>query len=133
VPGRQLADPSVLESGALQVLPIHSCRSDRHAIAVATGAGAMVRRLRLEYDLLLIDTPAVLAVPDALALAPLVDDAILVVDMHQTPRHSVLAAAKAMRRAGIDIVGVVLSKVSLRDFARRGAGEGLYAKRGGTA
>jgi uncharacterized protein involved in exopolysaccharide biosynthesis/Mrp family chromosome partitioning ATPase len=131
--GRQLADPATLESGALQVLPIHSCRSDRHALAVATGAGAMVRRLRLEYDLLLIDTPAVLAVPDALALAPLVDDAILVVDMHQTPRHSVLAAAKAMRRAGIDIVGVVLSKVSLRDFARRGAGEGLYAKRGGTA
>jgi Mrp family chromosome partitioning ATPase len=131
--GRQLADPAALDTGAPRALAIHSCGNDRHALTVAIGAGAMVRRLRTEYDLLLIDTPAVLAVPDALALAPLVDDAVLVVDMARTPRHSVLAATRAMRRAGIEMTGVVLSKVNLRDFARRGAGEGLYARRGGTA
>jgi hypothetical protein len=58
----------------------------------------------------------------------MVDDTVLVVDWRKTPRRSVMATVKVLMRANMEITGIVLSKVSLRQFARQSTSEGLYAR-----
>lgn len=77
----------------------------------------LIEKLRGEHDLILLDTPPLLAVADAMALAPLADEVVLLVDQQRTPREAVEAAIAMVMRAGCGICGFVLSKVDLRQYA----------------
>jgi len=90
---------------------------------------SQVEQLRDRHQFVILDTPPVLAAPDALGLAHLVDEVVMVVGWRSTPRKAVFAALKALRRSEASFAGVVLSKVDLRRFARVVAGGyGYYAR-----
>jgi uncharacterized protein involved in exopolysaccharide biosynthesis/Mrp family chromosome partitioning ATPase len=117
-----------IDKSSLHIMPIRSFVGDADRLVASPEVSAVVRTLRTKYDLVLIDTPPILAVPDALTLAPLVDDTVLVVNWQKTPRRSVAATVRVLLRANIRVTGIILSKVNLRQFARLSTSEGYYAR-----
>lgn len=65
--------------------------------------------LRVNYDLILLDTPPLLPVTDAAALAPLTDGVLFACKARSTSRAQVRAAATSVRSAGSSILGAVLT------------------------
>ncbi|MEM7023024.1 MAG: polysaccharide biosynthesis tyrosine autokinase [Pseudomonadota bacterium] len=78
------------------------------------------------YDMVIIDSPPVGAVSDALTLSGIVDKSLYVVRWEQTPRNAVLAGMRQMFEAGADIAGVVLSRVDFKKHARYGYADSGY-------
>jgi succinoglycan biosynthesis transport protein ExoP len=66
-------------------------------------------RLRAEYDVVLVDTPPVLSLPDARLLGRVTDGAILVVRSGVTLREDAMAAAQRILSDGIPILGTILN------------------------
>jgi capsular exopolysaccharide synthesis family protein len=69
---------------------------------------ALIQHLRGISDIVIIDTPPVLAVQDALLLAELSDGALFVIRWAKTSREAVLRALKLLRDFGIPLVGTSL-------------------------
>ena len=96
-----------------------------------------------EFDLLLCDTPPVLAVADGLAVAAQCDGIILVVAAGAVPAEVVRRAREHIVAVKGEIVGVVLNRVDMHrdgyyyanyyryEGARDGAGERPAAKASG--
>jgi Mrp family chromosome partitioning ATPase len=68
----------------------------------------LLQRFRAEYDIVLIDTPPMLAMSDARVLAQLADDTILVVRAKQTTVDMVMAAKQRLMQDGIPLLGTIL-------------------------
>ena len=62
------------------------------------------------FDLIIIDSPPVMLVSDAIVLSKLVDAIVLVVSWKQTPRRAVQETLKRLQASGRQ-VGVVLSRI----------------------
>ena len=73
--------------------------------------GRVINALRQRYDLVLLDAPPVLPVPDAMILAPLVDGIILVYQVGRASRQALLRAKSLLEGAGGKILGVVLNHI----------------------
>ncbi|MBI5713666.1 MAG: polysaccharide biosynthesis tyrosine autokinase [Chloroflexi bacterium] len=71
-------------------------------------------------DVVIIDTPPVLAVTDATVLAPHVDAVLLVVDTGVTRIGAVAQVKTQLEQVGVKLMGVVMNKVSV------GRGNGYY-------
>ncbi|MFP7479740.1 CpsD/CapB family tyrosine-protein kinase [Terribacillus saccharophilus] len=79
------------------------------------GSNAMKRLLELAeetYDMVVIDTPPVLAVTDAQILANICDGSIIVVRSEQTEYDSILKAKELIEPAQAKLLGVVLNDVA---------------------
>jgi succinoglycan biosynthesis transport protein ExoP len=71
----------------------------------------MLRELREHYDVILIDTPPLLPVTDAAAVAPATDGVILVCRFKQTTRTQVVTAAQALDAVSAPLLGTVFTMV----------------------
>jgi len=69
---------------------------------------ALIRRLRDISDVVIIDTPPVLAVQDAKLLAELGDGALFVVRWAKTSREAVQRALKLLQDFGIPLIGTAM-------------------------
>lgn len=69
-------------------------------------------RLNQDFDLILIDTPPVLTVTDAAALAPAMDGVILVAKPGTTKLSAFQQTVVQLRSVGARILGVVLNEVN---------------------
>jgi capsular exopolysaccharide synthesis family protein len=87
---------------------------------------ALIDVMRDRYDLIVLDTPPLLAVSDALVLSHAVDATIFLVRWAKTPRQVVLGALKSFRTLGGRLAGVVLSRVDMRQHATYGYGDPGY-------
>lgn len=72
---------------------------------------ALLDEARSTYDVVLIDTPPLLPVTDAAAIAPATDGAVLVCRFKQTTRPQVEAAAQALRSVSVEPLGTVFTMV----------------------
>ncbi len=77
----------------------------------------LLHALREVYDLVIVDTPPVLAISDTMVLSRKVDKCIYVVRAERTRRESVIAGIRQMRDAGADLAGLVLTRVDVRKHA----------------
>ncbi|MCS6883403.1 MAG: CpsD/CapB family tyrosine-protein kinase [Oscillochloridaceae bacterium] len=71
--------------------------------------GALIERLRTEADMVLFDTPPVVAVTDAAVLAPRVDGVLLVLQAGHTRRDRAREARQMLEKVKANIIGVVLN------------------------
>jgi polysaccharide biosynthesis transport protein len=129
-----LFEPSPDIDAAIQV----DAASGMHFVSSAAGTSnpqdllgskqlqAVIQALRPRYDMIVLDTPPILAVSDALILSHLVDTSIFLVRWGQTPRRVVLGALRSLRQNGGPLAGVVLSRVDLRRHATYGYGDSGY-------
>jgi succinoglycan biosynthesis transport protein ExoP len=109
-------DPSI----GCSVISAGSSLRRRGDLLVSRTMAETVSRLREAFDYVVIDTPPLLSVSDALAVAGLVDKIIVVVDASGT-RPEVVTEALRLLRSGRDrIAGIVLNKVAPDDLQRLG-------------
>lgn len=81
----------------------------------------LLARLDEHFDLVVVDVPPLLAVPDVLEIAGSVDATLLVVELQRSERHEVVDACERLDRVGADLVGLVVNRVDL-DPGRYGYG-----------
>jgi len=111
------SQPVPLKPGqpAAEVLPEAGNLADSVAadgpVLNARALRATWERLRLDYDLVVVDLPPVRLAPLALAVAPTVDGVVLVVEAERTRTSIAREAAEALQTAGGNLLGVVLNKV----------------------
>ncbi len=86
----------------------------------------IIALLKSRYDLVVVDTPPVMAVADARIIGRAVDKTIFVVRWDKTPRKVARAALEQLRRAEVSIAGVVLQQVDLHRYGRVGYGDSGY-------
>jgi len=87
---------------------------------------AIIELLKARYDMVIIDTPPVMAVADARIIGRAVDKTLFVVRWDKTPRKVARAAIDQLRRAEVSIAGVVLQQVDLKRYGRVGYGNSGY-------
>jgi non-specific protein-tyrosine kinase len=73
----------------------------------------IVNLLAPHFNTIFYDTPPLLAVTDALVLAPRMDGVILVVDPRQTKRGAIKHAIEQLRQVNANLLGVVLNNVKV--------------------
>jgi len=76
----------------------------------------LLSALRAAYDWVVVDTPPVGAVADALVLAPLVDGVLLVVQAERVPRPAAVLTAERLAAAGGRLLGVVLNRAPVERY-----------------
>jgi capsular exopolysaccharide synthesis family protein len=73
----------------------------------------IIGRVKDHADLVIIDTPPIMAVTDSAVLAPRVDGVILVVKPGSTNLGAAKQSVEQLRRVGANILGVVLNEVAI--------------------
>ena len=96
----------VLTSGPLPPNPSELLGSERMR--------HLVERLRSQCDVLIFDSPPVMAAADAAILSTLVDGTLLVIDADSTRRAEALRAQETLAKVGGRLLGVVLNKLGER-------------------
>ena len=69
----------------------------------------LVKYARANYDVVLIDTPPMLQIPDARVVGRLADKVILVVRANKTSRNSMMAAVQRFHQDGTSVMGTILN------------------------
>ena len=87
---------------------------------------ALLAALSEVYDLVVIDTPPVLALSDTLVLLRSVDKTVFLVQWEKTRRDTALAGLRQVIDAGGDIAGIVLAQVDLKRQAQYRYGGDVY-------
>ena len=95
----------------LEVLPAGTLPPNPHELLASPAMRALQRDVLLRADLVVYDTPAVLAVPDALELAQYVDVAVLVGRTGSTSRRQLAAAIERMEQVGGEVAGTILNDI----------------------
>jgi capsular exopolysaccharide synthesis family protein len=73
----------------------------------------LMARLRTEFDMIILDTPPVVAVTDALLLGHAADATILVARADVTRIDALMRAMDAVERSGANLLGVVLNNFNV--------------------
>jgi capsular exopolysaccharide synthesis family protein len=84
--------------------------------------GDLMAMLRRDYDHIVIDTPPVLAVPDARVIATHADAVIYAVHWSRTTRMQVRQGLEMLESIGISLTGTVLTQVDTKKMKSYGYG-----------
>ncbi|NJJ41631.1 CpsD/CapB family tyrosine-protein kinase [Paenibacillus apii] len=103
---------SIITSGPVPPNPAEMLASNRMT--------ATLQELRQRFDIVLIDTPPLLAVTDAQIMASKSDGVIMVVSYGKVKRDIAVKAKAGLDRVGARMLGVVMNNV------KRKASEGYY-------
>jgi Mrp family chromosome partitioning ATPase len=96
------------EDTGLHFLPAARPKSPWRTLAGAPGFRSLLRQLREEYDLVVLDCPPALASAEGPAVARLADKCVLVAVWDQTPLSAMRAAMRALRARA---TGVYVNRV----------------------
>lgn len=76
---------------------------------------ALIEQAKQQFDFVLLDTPALLAVADAAILAPVVDGVIVVIKLSATRQEAVTAACEQLATVKATPVGIVVNRAKQND------------------
>ena len=71
----------------------------------------LFEQLKKDYDLIIIDSPPVNAITDALILTSLADEAVIVSACKKTPVDLLINTKKLLENSGIKIAGVIVNQM----------------------
>jgi capsular exopolysaccharide synthesis family protein len=106
------------KGNAEYISPVDIFASHRMAVLLNT--------LKQQFDLIIFDTPPVMAVSDARVLAAIVDKTIFVVAWDKTPKKTIKAGLEQIIKARANLAGVVLQQVDVKQYGRYSYGESGY-------
>ncbi|WP_419759363.1 GumC family protein [Acidisoma sp.] len=112
----------------LDVILAGKMRGDSQEMLASRRMSALLDDVRQRYDVVIMDTPPVLPVADALVLGRLADATIAVVHWEKTPRDAVMNTVRLLRNSGSSVMGLVMTRVDMRK-ASMGGGRMSYAFR----
>jgi Mrp family chromosome partitioning ATPase len=105
----------------LAILPCGAIPPNPSELIGSTRLHFILSRLKHLYDFMIIDTPPVLPVSDALLLAPHIDGVIVVTQVGCLNRFMIGKAIEQLRDAKAHLLGLVLNQVDIKR-------EGYYQK-----
>lgn len=115
VPGRSTGDAFVTAMGRLQVLPSGSTPANPGEFVGTQALALLIAELRRDNDIVLIDSPPILAVGDAMSLSTQVDAILLVVRPGVTNRPMLRDLGRAIAVSPAVKLGFVLTGVDERE------------------
>jgi len=123
-----IADPRI---GA-DVLIGEESRTNAADVFSSARFADFLREMREIYDVIIIDTPPVLVVPDARVIAQSADAVLFTVKWDSTARPQVDEALRLFETVGQRVSGLVLNQISPRGMRRYGYGGkyGAYSAHG---
>ncbi len=128
----EILDPAAVvhatQLPGLVVVPSGRIPPHPPALLARAEPARLLAELRTRYRWVLVDSPPVAAVTDALLLAPHVDSTVLVVQQNRVDRATIRRAVNALRKVTPSLLGAVLNAVELRAKAYYGYSE--YRSRG---
>ena len=107
----------------LNVIPCGPIPPNPAEVLSSPLAAELLRKLRTEFDYVLVDSPPLLSVADSRILATMTDAAVLVTRAFETPYDLVQRARSLLYGAGARVLGVALNDV---DLTRDGFGYQHY-------
>lgn len=110
--GRAELDDVVQEWGVdgLSVLPAGTIPPNPSELVGSEAMRRVIAELSTQFDVVLVDTPPVLAVTDSALVSTIVSTTLLVTAANETKRSDVRLAAEALARVGGHPAGIVLTK-----------------------
>jgi len=110
----------IISSGSEMLMPINGAHRIMPAGLVdrlSQGAellgsprmATILSELREIYDIVILDTPSITEITDAMVLAPFVDEIVLVVARHQSTRDTLRSAQRQLSHVGAKSIGVVVN------------------------
>jgi capsular exopolysaccharide synthesis family protein len=122
-----LADVLFLdEPSGMQVLPVASGTANPPDLLGSAGMRDMLEKLKLDFDLILVDSPPVLAVADAKVLGRVVDSVVFITQWEATPRGAAQEAVRGLSEFGVKVTGVVFTRLDMNRYAKYGYGDYNY-------
>ena len=112
-----------MQDSTLYVMPAGHIPPNPSELLSSPRMEDLIRKLRSSFDFIILDTPPVNVVTDAIALSPLTDGTIFVARSGQTDKNAAQRAVEQLGVSNTKILGVVLT-----DMARSTSGYGGYNK-----
>src|SRR3984893_2730413 len=119
------------EVAGLYLLPGGSCGVTPSNLFYSPRMSTLLKRLRAEFDMILMDAPPMIHLADARVLGHLSDGVVLVIRAGQTTTESALSACQRFAEDGTRVLGTILN--SWDPKATGGYGYGGYADYHATA
>lgn len=107
----------------IDILPSEHPNANAADLYSSDRFGEMLAEMRQEYDIIILDTPPVLVVPDARVAARHVDAVVFSVRWDSTQKQQVSAAIDMFTTVGVKVTGLVLSQVDPKGLKRYGYGQ----------
>lgn len=106
---------TVTAQDKLWVLPSGPIPPNPSELLGSKGMNNLLEQAKREYDVIILDTPPVLAVTDAQVLSNLADGVVLVVSSGKTETDAAKKAKELLESAKSKILGVVLNNKKVQD------------------
>lgn len=116
------------EASGLDILPGEESSVNAADIFASHRFADFIAEMRLHFDFIFIDTPPMLAVPDARVIAKTSDAVIFCVQWNRTARETVVEGLRFFAQINVKIAGLVLSQVNTDKMARYGYRSYRYYK-----
>jgi capsular exopolysaccharide synthesis family protein len=101
------------EVPGLTFLEAGACPSNTTELLGSKKMAAAIRRWREKFDFVVIDTPPVLALTDAIVLSPNVDTVVLVVRFAVSTRQSIARVIRTFRDVQVEIRGAIVNAMDV--------------------
>lgn len=105
---------------SLDYIPAGAAEIHSLGLFMSDAMGAMLERVRRDYDLIVLDAPPALAMADARVVARLADATLLCVKWRDTPRSVVRNSLGLLEEAHARVVGAALTQVDAKVHGRSG-------------
>ncbi|MDI6759638.1 MAG: CpsD/CapB family tyrosine-protein kinase [Candidatus Brocadiaceae bacterium] len=112
------AESAIFKTGIenLSVLPAGPKPPNPSELLGSQSTKETLEKLRSEFDMLIIDTPPVLGLPDTLPLVSMVDGCLLVIRYAKTSYKSILRVKESIRMVKGHFLGAILNMVKPEPF-----------------
>ncbi len=113
--GTESPKDAIVASGVqgLDILPVGPIPPNPSEIIGSKKMEQFLNDLRKEYTRIIIDSPPISAVTDAVALAQMVDTTLLVIRAGETPRQVIQNSLEQLYAVNANILGAILNAVSV--------------------
>ncbi|MBK8210278.1 MAG: polysaccharide biosynthesis tyrosine autokinase [Rhodospirillales bacterium] len=118
------------EATGAWVVPCGKLGVDPVKVLASPQPRELLAALAERFDLVVVDSPPLMAVSDARLLAPEMDASVFAVRWGRTPREIVHQGLKDLVETGAQVSGVVLTMVDPEKHARYGFGDSGYYYKG---
>jgi capsular exopolysaccharide synthesis family protein len=108
----------------LDLLPAGQIPPNPSELLGSVAMADLLERLSASYDMVLLDSPPLLPVTDAVVLSKLAGGALVVVGADRIHRPQLLQSLESLETAGSHLFGIVMNKIARRDASAYGYGSG---------
>ena len=116
-------------TSSLDLLPAGQVPPNPSELLGSAAMASLLERLSNSYDMVLLDSPPLLPVTDAVVLSKMAGGAVVIVGADRIHRPQLQQSLDSLETAGAHLFGIVMNKIARRDAAAYGYGSG-YASYG---